>query len=329
MQSPRWVYPDTVQSALTELNRPGSMPVAGGTTIVDLLKLGHPIPERLIDLSRLPLKAIEDRDDSIMLGGGVSNTDAAYSAVVRRSFPAVSEAILSGATQQIRNAATIAGNLLQATRCLYFRDPRWACNRRIAGSGCSAIEAPQPGHAVLGVSSQCIAVHPSDLSVALAALDAVVIGETPKGTLRVPIAAFYKRPDDERARDCTWTSDSLITGVELPKSRLASRSGYLKLRHRASYEFSSAAVAAALLLEDGVVKHFSMALGGIATMPWRNLDAERHLIGKPLTVDSIDQLCDRVLDGAVTSSSTDYKIGLARGGIHRLLDRLAAAQRGT
>ena len=118
MQSPRWVYPDTVQSALTELNLPGSMPVAGGTTIVDLLKLGHPIPERLIDLSRLPLKAIEDRDDSIMLGGGVSNTDAAYNAVVRRSFPAVSEAILSGATQQIRNAATIAGNLLQATRCL-------------------------------------------------------------------------------------------------------------------------------------------------------------------------------------------------------------------
>lgn len=320
-----WVHPGDLDGALAEL-KGGGMLVAGGTTVLDLLKLGHPAPARMIDISRLALTDIRISESGITLGGLLSNTDAAMSHHVVSHLPAVSEAILSGASQQIRNAATIAGNLMQATRCVYFRDPRWACNRREPGSGCSAIDAVQPGHAILGTTDRCVAVHPSDLSVALAALDAVVVGRSQEGCFHQPISQFYKLPDDEGATDKCLSSASIITAVEVPTTRLTEHSGYLKLRHRASYEFASTSVAAALLVDDGVVCEIAVALGGVATIPWRSREAESLLVGRRLSAAALDAFCDRLLEGAILNEQTAYKHDLARGAVHRLIDRLASSQ---
>lgn len=321
-----WTHPTDLDDALAKLKDAGSMLVAGGTTVLDLLKLGHPAPVRMVDISRLPLTDIGVSEHYITLGGMLSNTDAAMSRQVQSCLPAVSEAILSGASQQIRNAATIAGNLMQATRCVYFRNPSWACNRREARSGCSAFSAVQPGHAILGVTDKCMAVHPSDLSVALAALDAIVIGRSQDSGFHMPISHFYKLPDDERAADKCIASASIITAVKVPTTQLAVRSGYLKLRHRASYEFASASVAAGLVVENGVVSNIAVALGGVATIPWRSREAESTLVGKKLSVPALDGFCDQLLEGAVLSEQTAYKHDLARGAVHRLIGRLASSQ---
>ena len=325
MRAYDWVQPPEIDETLAELGR-GGMLVAGGTTVLDLLKLGHPMPTRLIDISRLGYSSIEVSDQCVTLGAMLSNADAARSQVVRERLPALSEAILSGASQQIRNAATIGGNILQATRCVYFRNPRWMCNRRIPGAGCSAESAVQPGHAILGVTDRCMAVHPSDLSVALLAVDAVVVGRSSIGDFRIPISAFYRLPDDEGAKDTNLAGGSIITAVDIPTTPVASKSGYLKLRHRASYEFASASVAAGLIVEDGFIRDISIALGGVATIPWRDRDAEHALIGKKLSATAIDEFCDRLLDGAVLNDPTAYKLALARGGVHRLIKRLATEQ---
>ncbi len=320
-----WVQPTDIENAVLEVAA-GGMLVAGGTTVFDLLKLGHPAPARMIDISRLSLADVTVDETDVILGGTLSNTDAAMSPHVRTQLPAVSEAILSGASRQIRNAATIAGNLMQATRCVYFRNPRWTCNRRMPGSGCSAFAAPQPGHAILGVTETCMAVHPSDLSVALAALDAVVVTVSRAGRIHQPLSHFYKLPDDLGAHDKRVLPGSVITAVRVPMTTLASRSGYLKLRHRASYEFASASVAAGLVMDGDVIREVAVALGGVATIPWRDRSAEATLLGRRPTTEVVDEFCDRIFENAVLGENTAYKRDLARGGIHRLLQHLASSQ---
>lgn len=323
MASVEWVFPSTVEHAVAALADGRSQAVAGGTTVLDLMKLGHAVPGRFVDISRLPLGEIVETRDSLIIGALASNTKVANSPLVRSSFTAISEAILAGASQQIRNAASVAGNIMQATRCSYFRTPDWACNKRSPGSGCEAQRAPGHGHAVLGASDQCIAVHPSDMAVALLAFDAVVHVQTPSGLVRIPFGEFYLLPGETPDRENRLPPRSLIVAVEVPKKSTAARSGYLKLRGRASYEFASASVAAWLEYRVGRIASVSVALGGVATRPWRNKAAETWLTGKPLDGETIDHFCDQLLDGAEPTPETEYKLPLARGAIHRMLSRLA------
>mgnify|MGYP001301419637 CR=1 FL=1 len=326
MELVEWVFPKRLSEALEALRQDGSSVVAGGTTLLDLLKLAHPAPRRLVDITRLELDRISVEGDVLSIGALVSNAAAAESGIVRRDCPAVSEAILQGASGQIRNAASIGGNLLQATRCVYFRTPDWRCNMRVPGAGCEAMSAPEPSHAVLGCSDSCIAVNPSDMAVAMLALDAVVIAATAGGgPVRIPIADFYPLPGSTPHVTHRLPPGALITAVELPRSTLARHSGYLKLRGRASYEFATASVAAALRLEEGRVEQVAVAIGGLATRPWRRVDAESELVGRRLDPQAIDGFCDRLLEGADPRPVTRHKIPLARGAVHRMLTRLAEA----
>lgn len=323
MATVEWVFPSTVEQAIAALADGQSQAVAGGTTVLDLFKLGHAGPERFVDVSGLPLREITETRNSLIIGALASNTQVANSPLVRSNFAAISEAILAGASQQIRNAASVAGNIMQATRCSYFRTPDWACNKRLPGSGCEALNAPGHSHAVLGTSHHCIAVHPSDMAVALLAFDAIVHAQTPDGPVRIPFGEFYLLPGDTPCRENLLPPRSLIVAVEVPRKTEAPRSGYLKLRGRASYEFASASVAAWLDCREGRIASAAVALGGVATRPWRNRAAEARLIGKPLDRETIDRFCDQIFDGAQPRPGTEYKLPLARGAIHRMLSRLA------
>ena len=264
-----WTHPSTVAQAIDALADGHGQAVAGGTTVLDLLKLGHETPKRFVDLGRLPLREITVTQSSVSIGALASNSQVANSELVRTEFAAISESILAGASQQIRNAATVAGNIMQATRCPYFRTVDWACNKRQPGSGCEALRAAGPGHAILGTSNNCIAVHPSDFAVALLAFDAIVHTQTPAGRTSLPIAEFYLLPGETPERENRLPPASLIVAVEIPRKMEARRSAYLKLRGRASYEFAAASVAAVLTFKEGRVATVSVALGGVATAPWR------------------------------------------------------------
>lgn len=325
MHAPDWLFPTGLAEALAAVAQPDAQPVAGGTTLLDLLKMGHRQPRYLVDLSRLPLSGIEVGPDGLRIGATTSNTHVASAVEVIRDFPALSQAILLGASQQIRNAATVGGNLMQATRCIYFRTPDWSCNRRLPGSGCEAVRAPTHFHAVLGASEFCQAVQPSDMAVALLALDAVVHVEGAGGASRIPMKAFYLLPGSTPERQTALPAGSLITAVELPRSEAARRSAYIKLRGRASYEFASASAAAALTLEGDIVRSVAVALGGVGTIPWRSHEAEAVLVGKPLTAEAVDKYLDILLSGALSGAHAAHKIGLARGAVHRVLGELATS----
>ncbi|MDX2484466.1 MAG: FAD binding domain-containing protein [Pseudodonghicola sp.] len=318
-----WVFPDTLACALAELAKPDTQGVAGGTTVLDLMKMGHETGVRFVDLSRLDLKRISESADVTVIGGLASNTDVANAALIKMRHPALSDSILLGASQQIRNAATVGGNLMQATRCSFFRSPDWPCNRRAPGSGCAAMQAPGSGHAILGTSSHCIATHPSDMAVALLALDATIVCETLTGRHRIPMAQFYRQPGETPSEETRLPAGALIVAVEVPHDPLFQSSGYLKLRGRASYEFATASVAAAIELENGVVHRVAIALGGIATVPWRDASAEALLLGNTLTDEGIDLFCDHLLAAADTRPETQHKAPLIRGAIHHMLKRLA------
>lgn len=323
MTSVEWLFPANVEEAVGALAEQGNRAVAGGTTVFDLLKLGHPLPRRFVDISRLPLGRIVETPGSLTIGALCSNTSVANSPVVRLAFPAIPQAILSGASQQIRNAASVGGNIMQATRCPYFRTTSWPCNRRSPGSGCEALSAPTHAHAILGTSKHCIAVHPSDMVVALAALDATVLARTPDGDLTIPITDFYTEPDGAWDQGTMLPSKALITAVKVPHTDASRRSGYLKLRTRASYEFAMVSVAAALSFRSGKVEAASIALGGVGTRPWRRKEAERLLVGEKLDQGPIDSFCDALLDGADLRPETEHKLALSRRAVHRVLRALA------
>ena len=297
--------------------------VAGGTTLLDLMKLNVHNPTRLVDINPLPLTRIEVTDKGLRIGALVRNTELAYHDVIRQRYPVLSEALLSGATPQIRNMATVGGNLLQRTRCTYFRDTAWPCNKREPGSGCSALDGFNRSHALLGTSEKCIATHPSDMCVALAALDAVVRIQGPKGERSVPFNEFYIPYGDDPARENVLEHGELITAVELPNTPFFARSHYLKVRDRAAFEFALTSTAAALEIKDGTIRSARVALGGVATKPWRSTEAEKALVGAMAEKATFVAAAKAALRGAKPQKFNAFKVELCRRTIVRALTVVA------
>ena len=317
--------PDAVLDTAT----PGSQLLAGGTTLIDLMRLGVMKPDRLLDINRLPLAKIEETNQGLSIGALARNSDLAHHPAVRRRFPALSEALLSGASPQLRNMATTAGNIMQRTRCPYFRDVGVAaCNKRNPGSGCAAHEGYTRQHAVLGGGPHCIAVHPSDMCVALVALDAVVHVRGHYGTpvdgataREIPMASFHLAPGTTPERETSIGLGELITHVTLPATALAARSAYVKARDRASYAFALASAAVALQIEEGKIRAARVALGGVATKPWRSADAEQALVGHQPSDATFASAADAALASATPRPDNRFKVPLAKAIIIRALER--------
>ena len=298
--------------------RPGAMFLAGGTTLVDLMMINVLTPDTVVDVRPLGLSSIDVSDDAIAIGATVTNSQLASHPVVRDRFPVLSEAILSGATTQIRNMATVAGNILQRTRCPYFRDVHALCNRRQPGSGCDAFDGFNRGHAVLGVSEHCIATHPSDMCVAMAVLDADVHTMRRDGATRsIPFRDFHLTPDDTPHVEVALEHGELITQVVISSLPAARRSHYLKVRDRASYEFALASAAVVLDLDGSTVRAARLGLGGIATKPWRAVEAEQTLARRKATDEAFRDAAEIALAGAVAREHNRFKIELAKRTIVR------------
>ncbi|MBI1682887.1 FAD binding domain-containing protein [Caulobacter hibisci] len=320
-----YVRATSLDEALSALAVPGAAILAGGTNLVDLMKYDVAKPARLVDISRLPLGGITALDDGgLRLGALTPNADTAYDARIQARAPLLASAILAGASAQLRNVATTGGNLLQRTRCAYFYDPCMPCNKREPGSGCPAIGGVNRMHAILGTSEACIAVHPSDMCVALAALDARINVESPGGARVIPIAEFHRLPGDQPQTDSTLGADEIITSVDLPADRFGPHHSYLKLRDRLSYAFALVSVAAGLRLEDGVIVEARIALGGVAHKPWRDREAEALLVGSAPDREAFDHAARAILAPAVGRGGNDYKIELARRAVVRALSQAAA-----
>ncbi len=286
--------------------------LGGGTTLLDLMKLNVETPTRLLDINRLPFDKIEDTSDGgLKIGATVRNSDLANHARVLRDYAVLSQAILSGASGQIRNMATTAGNLVQRTRCVYFRDKAMPCNKREPGTGCPAITGSNRTLAILGTSDHCIATNPSDMCVARAALEAVIYVEGPKGTRAIPIGDFHLLPGDTPDRETVLEPGDLITHVTLPPIS-GSTQVYLKLGDRASYEFALASAAVVMKVDGGNVNYIRIALGGVRTKPWRSPEAEAVLAGKPTNIEGFRQAADVTLRDAKPQSESKFKIELAK-----------------
>jgi xanthine dehydrogenase YagS FAD-binding subunit len=328
MNSFDYVRPATVSEAVAAAAVPGSAYLAGGTNLLDLMKGGIVSPQRLIDVSRLPgLDRIEPLPDGgVRIGARVRNADLARDPTVSKCFPAVAEALLSGASAQLRNAATVGGNLLQRTRCAYFYDPASACNKRQPGSGCDARGGENRLHAVLGWSQSCIATHPSDFCVPLAALDAMVEIEGQSGQREVALEDFHLMPGTTPERESELAPGELVVAVRLPgaATRFATHARYLKLRERTSYAFAVVSAAACLRIEDGVIAEARLALGGVAAKPWRARAAEAALAGARPNLEDFRRAAEAALAEARPSGDNAFKIELARRIVVRAL-ALAAA----
>jgi xanthine dehydrogenase YagS FAD-binding subunit len=298
--------------------------IAGGTNLIDLMKENVSRPDRLVDITRLPLNRIEELNDGgLRLGALVTNADTAYNEHVERRFPLLSRAILAGATAQLRNMATNGGNLLQRTRCYYFYDTATPCNKRDPGVGCSAINGFNRIHAILGTSDQCIAVHPSDMCVALAALEAVVRVTGERGDRAIPFADFHRLPGDNPHIDTNLGADEIITSIDLPAKGFADHYAYLKVRDRTSYAFALVSVAAALEMDGDTITETRLALGGVAHKPWRNTDAEAMLNGLQATKDHFEAVGYAIVRDAKGFGHNTFKITLAQRAVVRALQHAA------
>jgi xanthine dehydrogenase YagS FAD-binding subunit len=287
--------------------------IAGGTTLIDLMKLDVETPARLLDINRLPFDKVEEMlDGGLKIGATVRNSDLANHARVQRDYSVLSQAILAGASAQLRNMATTAGNLLQRTRCVYFRDTAMRCNKREPGSGCPAITGSNRTLAVLGTSEHCIATNPSDMCVAMAALEAIIHVEGPRGTRTIAFGDFHLLPGSTPHRETVLEPGDLITYVTLPPPRVGSRQVYLKLRDRASYEFALASAAVVMNLNRETISYVRIALGGVGTKPWRSPEAEAALAGKPANVANFRQAAEAALRNAKPQSENKFKIELAK-----------------
>ncbi|TLX53797.1 xanthine dehydrogenase family protein subunit M [Stutzerimonas nosocomialis] len=314
-----YARPAAVEEAIA-LFRPDSRYIAGGTNLLDLMKENVTRPAQLIDITRLPLHDVEETaDGGLRVGALVSNADLAWHPLVEQRYPLLSRAILAGASPQLRNMATTGGNLLQRTRCYYFYDSTTPCNKREPGSGCSAREGLNRIHAILGHSDACIAVHPSDMCVALAALEAQVIVQGAGGERRIAFADFHRLPGDAPERDNTLAEGELITAIELPPQGFARHSAYLKVRDRASYAFALVSVAAALDMDGERIAGARLALGGVAHKPWRKPEAEAALVGQVADDAAFATAADLLLAGASGFEHNAFKIDLARRSIARAL----------
>ena len=287
--------------------------MAGGTTLIDLMKLNVETPARVIDINRLPLDKIEATSDGgLKIGATVRNSDLAHHPTVRRDYSALSQAILDGASAQIRNMATIAGNLLQRTRCGYFRDTAMPCNKREPGTGCPAITGSNRTLAILGTSEQCIATNPSDMCVAMAALEATIHVQGPKSSRAVPSGEFHLLPGNTPQRETVLEPGDLVMHVTLPPPVAGSRQVYLKLRDRASYEFALASAAVVITVSGGKVTRARVALGGVGTKPWRSPEAEAVLTGRPANDANFRKAAEAALRDAKPQSENGFKIELAK-----------------
>jgi xanthine dehydrogenase YagS FAD-binding subunit len=296
---------------------------AGGTTLLDLMKLHVLTPGHLVDINRLPLSSIEVRSDRVTIGANVRNSDLAHDPAICTHFPVLSEALLAGASAQLRNMASTGGNLMQRTRCNYFRDHGANCNKRNPGSGCDAISGFNRSHAILGGSEHCIATHASDMCVALIVLDATVQTQLPNGETReIPIADFHLEPGETPHLETVLRHGELITHIHLPITSLARRSHYLKVRDRASYEFALTSAAVALSINGGAITEARVGFGGIATRPWRSLEAEAALIGKPAVRETWVAAANAALAGAKPQRHNTFKIDLARQTLILALEQL-------
>ncbi|WP_327223453.1 xanthine dehydrogenase family protein subunit M [Streptomyces platensis] len=303
---------------------PDARCLGGGTNLVDLMKAGVERPALLVDVRDLPLGRIEPREDGgLRIGATVTNSELAADPEVRRRYPALAEAVLAGASGQLRNMATVGGNLLQRTRCGYFTDPAKPCNKRAPGSGCPAVEGEHHNHAILGASAHCVAVHPSDMGVALTAFDAVVSYETEDGPGELPLAEFYLPVGDTPHRETTLPPGALITGITLPPAPVAAASRYRKVRERASYAFAIGSIAAALDVRDGAVREVRLAFGAVASRPWRARTAERVLTGGPADAAAFAAAADAELAAAETLPHNGYKVTLMRNLVVAVLTELA------
>ncbi|MCC5668712.1 xanthine dehydrogenase family protein subunit M [Nostoc sp. CHAB 5784] len=293
--------------------------IAGGTNLLDLMQEGIEQPDRLVDITRIKLSQIEPITNGVRIGALAKNSDTANHPLIRTRYPLLSQALLAGASPQLRNMASVGGNLLQRTRCYYFTNTTMPCNKRQPGSGCAAIEGYNRIHAILGTSDNCIATHPSDMCVALAALEAVVRVSGANGDRTIPFSEFHRLPGDTPQIETALQPGELITAVDLPNSPFAERSHYLKVRDRTSYAFAIVSVASALEINNGTIRTARMALGGVAHKPWRSIEAEKLLVGAKPNEQTFQAAAEATLRGAKAYKDNAFKVELAKRSIVRSL----------
>jgi xanthine dehydrogenase YagS FAD-binding subunit len=315
-----YVRPADASAAIAAAGASGANFLAGGTTLIDLMRLEVMRPTALVDLGPLPLAAIERHGGGIRIGAMARNSDVATHALVVERYPLLAQAIVAGASQQVRNMATVGGNLLQRTRCPYFRDLAVPCNKRAPGAGCSALEGYTRSHAILGTSASCIATHASDMCVALAALDAVVHTRSGGHTRAIPIGELHTLPGEHPEVETVLEQGELITHVELPASPFAAHARYVKVRDRAAFAFALASAAVGLDVADGRIRAARVALGGVATKPWRSIEAERALVGQPPIRATFERAAEAALVDPEPRRDNAFKVVLAKRTIVRALE---------
>ncbi|CAM4076629.1 xanthine dehydrogenase YagS FAD-binding subunit [Pedobacter westerhofensis] len=299
-------------AAIAELSKdPAAKLVAGGTNLIDLMKYGVMAPDKLVDVNHLSFDAIKKEERSLYIGATVRNAVAAGNADVLKYQPLLSQAMLAGASAQLRNKATMGGNLLQRTRCGYFYDISAPCNKRVPGSGCAALEGYNRMHAIFGASSSCIAVNPSDMNVALTALDATILVSGPKGDRKIPVSEFHRLPGTHPELDTTLDRKEIITGLVIPDNNFAAHTTYLKVRDRISYAFALISVAVAIDLDGTAIRDIRLAMGGVAHKPWRLTEAEQLLKGKQATVENFKMAAELAMKGAKAYEHNAFKLKLA------------------
>ena len=301
----------TVKVAVEALaNNANAKFIAGGTNLVDLMKRNVMAPTKLVDINTVPLKDIQQQNGKTIIGALALNSQVADDKLILEKHPLLSKALNAGASAQIRNMATVGGNMMQRTRCSYFYDTALPCNKRQPGTGCGALEGLNRMHAIFGTSEQCIAVHPSDMCVALVALDANVVVAGPKGERRIPFEEFHRLPGSQPEKDNTLQNNELIISVEIPDNGFSKNTHYFKVRDRASYAFALVSVAAALNMDGKVIKEARLAMGGVAHKPWRLKEAEKSLVGKPATEETFKQAAEIAMQGAKAYKYNAFKLKL-------------------
>ena len=320
-----YVKPSTQKAAIDALNKDASSQfIAGGTNLVDLMKRGVVSPEKLIDITNLPLKNIEQQKGFIRIGALALNSDVAEHELITKKLPLLSQALKAGASPQLRNMATVGGNMMQRTRCTYFYDLTMPCNKRQPGSGCGAIKGYNRMHAIFGASDKCIAVHPSDMCVALTALDATVVVSSSKGDRRIPFGDFHRLPGTTPEKDNNLQRGEMITAIEVPDNdAFAKNSLYVKIRDRASYAFALVSVAAALDIEGNTIVNARLAMGGVAHKPWRLTAAENFLKGKTISLENFKQAATIAMKDAKAYEHNNFKLKLAPNTIVETLKKVS------
>ena len=319
-----YMRPTKEKAAIEAVTKePNAQFIAGGTNLIDLMKRGIMNPEKLVDINKLPLKKIEKQNAGLRIGALALNGAVAEDKLVLEKQPLLAQALNAGASAQLRNMATVGGNMLQRTRCSYFYDTALPCNKREPGSGCGALEGYNRMHAIFGFSDTCIATHPSDMSVALAALDATVLVTGPKAERRIPFLEFHRLPGDRPEKDTNLQKGELILAVDIPDGPFTKNVHYLKIRERASYAFALVSVAAALHLQNNTIQAARLAMGGVAHKPWRLTEAEKFLVGKPVSEATFRGAAEVAMQGAKAFKHNAYKLKLAPNAIQQALKTAA------